>query len=93
MTESRVLRKNPSLLETEMDDQLFMLDMDQNSFFALNTVGAHIWNELDSQKTQGDLVASVLQAFDASDSKSVANDVEIFISQLIDECMVHVVED
>jgi hypothetical protein len=63
---------------------------DMQKVFALNPVGAAIWEALDSPRTQSELVEQVVQRFAVAESAAQA-DVTAFIAELQREGLIDVI--
>lgn len=89
MQSDPLLTRNPDLIAAEMDGELVMMDMESGTYFALNAVGSHIWDALQTPQHQSALVQDVLSTFDTSSASDVAGDVKTFLGTLMDKGLVH----
>ena len=74
--------RTKELLETPIDDDRVLMDPDCGSYFALNSVASVIWELLKSPHTTDELVASLLNQYDISESVC-RSEVTAFIDQLV----------
>lgn len=60
-----IVRRRDVVLNTELDGELLMMDMDQDRYFGLNTVATKIWGCLGEPLVVADLIAPLTREFDA----------------------------
>lgn len=76
---------NPAIvLREEFESQAFLYDPDTGDTYPLNPVGAFVWKCLDSGCSIGQIVDKLSEEFD-TDSSSVIEDLEAFLSNLKDK--------
>ncbi|MBY4891626.1 PqqD family protein [Rhodobacteraceae bacterium N5(2021)] len=74
--------RSANMMVAEMDGDLVMMDIDQGSYFAINPVGGHLWQQLETPQTLAGLVESVTKAFATDDASQVKTDVEGFLADM-----------
>ncbi|OAN77433.1 hypothetical protein A8B78_14075 [Jannaschia sp. EhC01] len=74
--------RSANMMVAEMDGDLVMMDIDQGSYFAINPVGGHLWQQLETPQTLAALVESVTEAFATDDAAQVKTDVEAFLADM-----------
>jgi hypothetical protein len=65
-------RHNPSVVVTDLDDELVLLDPTSKQMFSLNAVGRVLWQELPRQGLNGAL-ERITEAFDVSPEQARAD--------------------
>jgi hypothetical protein len=80
-----VLERRPQrgqgILSQEAQGQTVLLRLDDGSYYALDEVGARVWELCDGRHSLGDVVATLCAEFEAPES-TVRDDVLDFVSQL-----------
>lgn len=80
-----VLERRPQrgqgILAQEAQGQTVLLRLDDGSYYALDEVGARVWELCDGRRSLGDVVATLCAEFEAPES-TVREDVLDFVSQL-----------
>jgi len=64
MTPERPKRRERVLAE-QVDGETVLLDLDSGMYFALNDVGARIWELCDGSRTVTDIVATISEEYEA----------------------------
>jgi pyrroloquinoline quinone biosynthesis protein D len=75
------LRRQDGVLMQEAQGQTVLLRLDDGGYYALDEVGALIWELCDGQRSLGDVVAALCAEFDAPEA-TVAADVLEFVGEL-----------
>jgi hypothetical protein len=83
------VRRIDDVLDTEIDDQTVMMDIDQGSYFGLNPTGTRIWALLAEPIAIGDLCDRLLEEFDVPREQCERQVVD-FLESLIDRGLVQV---
>lgn len=81
LTPQAELRRNQSLLSSEIDEDLIMMDSAQNSYFCLNPVGKTIWELLEKPLAYASLLAELTQIY-AIDQAQCQQDIEPFLQEM-----------
>ena len=88
MEATRALRyvRNPDFVFRRIGGEILLLPIRKNmgdleSIFALNEVGARLWEWLESERSVDDLAASVAGEFEVADSDAMT-DVQAFLDSL-----------
>lgn len=58
------VRRVDDVLETDIDDQTVMMDIDRGSYFGLNQTGTRIWALLAEPMAIGELCDRLMEQFD-----------------------------
>ena len=78
--------RNPNYVHRKIVDEWVLVPIHQNvadmdCIYTLNEVGASVWQRLDSPATQAELLASLLDEYDA-DADVVAADLAAFLQEM-----------
>jgi hypothetical protein len=73
------------------DDELVVLDLAQGEYFALDEVGARVWEGLTNGKNLGGLCEVLLSTYDV-ESEQLRGDIAAFAEALISNGLMRVVE-
>lgn len=86
---TRLVRKS-EILASELEDELMMMDLDTNNYFALDPVANHIWQLLVEPLTAAELCARLGRHFEV-DEETCRRDTLAFLRQMWDEKLIQVV--
>jgi hypothetical protein len=78
--ESRFIR-NDSLLATEIDGDVVMMDVGSGRYFHLDNTGSKIWTMMDGPTTVSDICDRLLKAYDG-DAGKIQADVLAFFARM-----------
>ena len=85
------LVRNPEMITSQIDGEVFMMDVSQDSFLGLNAVASFIWEQLEAPKTPQEVIAAVKDSFEAPDPAVVDKEVQAFLETMLkDEMIVQV---
>ena len=59
-----VVRRSSDVMASQVDNELVMMDVERGMYYALNPVGADIWERLTEPQTVADLCAQLMQRYD-----------------------------
>ncbi len=82
LVETATLRSRDDVVSCELAGGAALLDMRSSTYFSINPVGAHIWNQLQSGATLETLVLTVQQEFDTQGA-DVRQDVVALLDDLL----------
>jgi hypothetical protein len=85
MAPTQPLRRDRVLVE-RIDDETVLLDLDSGLYFALNEVGARVWELCDGQRAIDDIVAVIVEEYDV-DTATARADVAELVAQLADDAL------
>ena len=77
-------RRRERVLVERVDEETVLLDVDSGSYFALNDVGARIWELCDGERSVDDIVATITAEYDV-DTGTARADVAELLSTLAGE--------
>jgi len=81
------MRRSESAMSRELDGEVVILDIPSGNYFAINDVGALIWDRLEHDTDRTSLVEVVTAEFDV-DRDAASADIEALLAQLIDAGLV-----
>jgi Coenzyme PQQ synthesis protein D (PqqD) len=76
---SVLLRKRTDVIQSQVDEELLILDMQTNQIHQLNPTASYLWNEFDGEKSPGELAIAFADHF-GIDIETAKNDVQQVIS-------------
>lgn len=80
--ENRLYARSTDVVETEVDQKVMLLHVNDWRYFALDTAGSAIWSMLESPMTIDDIVARLMSRFEV-DAEQCRTDTLIFLKGLI----------
>jgi hypothetical protein len=86
------VRRIDDVLDTEIDEQTVMMDIDQGRYFGLNQTGTRIWTLLSQPIVIGDLCGRLTEEFDISREQCEQQLID-FLENLLDRGLLQVVTD
>jgi len=86
------VRRIDNVLDTEIDDQTVMMDIEQGSYFGLNQTATQIWTLLAEPMVIGDLCDRLTEEFDVP-REQCEQQVVAFLANLRDRGLVQIVTD
>ncbi len=81
-----IYRQDDSIVSRRIEDEVILVPIRQNvadleSIYTLNEVGAHIWEQIDGQRTTTEILALTVEEFEVSEEEA-QKDLAEFIEQL-----------
>ena len=83
---SRVQR-NPKQIYSRVDKDIVMLSLDEGKYFALNEIGASIWENMEYSIMVKELICKLLDEFDVSIKKCEIETLEI-LNELLNKNLI-----
>ncbi|MCU1426503.1 MAG: PqqD family protein [Actinomycetia bacterium] len=77
-------RRRERVLVERIEDETVLLDLDSGLYFALNEVGARVWELCDGARSVDEIVDVIAGEYDA-DGATVRTDVVELLAELVDE--------
>lgn len=87
---TKLIQKN-QVIASDLVDEIIMMNLDSDSYYALDPVGSHIWRLLEQPTSVADLCNSLQEIFDV-DSETCQKDTLPLLQQLLDEKLVRIVK-
>ncbi|CUV66443.1 conserved hypothetical protein [Sulfurovum sp. enrichment culture clone C5] len=81
LTTDKIIIRSTDVMASEMEDDLVMMSMENNSYYGLNKIGRDVWELLESEQTIKTLCAKLMEKYDA-DLHTCQKDVLAFITKL-----------
>jgi hypothetical protein len=78
-----MLAINEDVVFTQIDQDIVMMDPNSGEYHGLNTVGAELWNLLDSKPMTQDGMVSYLQKEYELDEATATTDVHAFVDTML----------
>lgn len=82
LSSDTTIQRNDSVIFSDIDDQVVMMDLDSGDYFELNTVGTRIWELLETPTNVNDLVKTLLSEFDIAEDVC-RTETETFINKML----------
>jgi len=84
---ARRYKKDPSVVYREIAGEAILVPIrrnvaDMQSIYTLDSVGADIWNLIDGERTQGDILDALLDDYDV-EADVLSRDLDEFIDNLV----------
>ena len=87
-----VFRRNADVVSRKIAGEFFLVPIrgnlaDMQKIFTLNPVGEYIWQQLDAEKTLGDIRDGIMDTFDVEEDRANC-DIREFLGELLEEDLV-----
>jgi hypothetical protein len=79
--EATLIHRTASVLTAEVDKQIVMMDIESGRYLGLDDIGSVIWQRLETPRTFGDLVDSLVEDYDA-ERAVIAQDVRELLKEM-----------
>jgi hypothetical protein len=81
-----IYRQDGSIVSRRIEDEVILVPIRQNvadleSIYTLNEVGAHIWEQMDGQRTTAEILVLTVEEFEVTEEEA-QKDLTEFIEQL-----------
>ncbi|GGZ89700.1 PqqD family protein [Novosphingobium arvoryzae] len=78
-----ILNKCPDrFVETEIDDEIVVMDLESGNFFSLKDTALDIWRLVDGTRSPADIAAELANDYDVAESE-LADDVAAFLDEAL----------
>ena len=85
MTKPRKITAN--YVETEIDDEILLVDLDGGELFSLSGTAREIWRLIDGKRALDEIADTVARDYSVEE-KQLQRDIERFVAQLRDAALV-----
>lgn len=68
-----IVRRSSDVMASQVDNELVMMDVERGMYYALNPVGADIWERLAEPQTVADICAQLTQQYDVDQATCEAD--------------------
>lgn len=83
------VQRNPLVEEAPMKYETVLFNPENNKFCVLNITAALLWQQLETPKSEGDLLGAVQDNFSGVDIDTATDDIKQVLSDLFDvECVI-----
>src|SRR2546423_973963 len=82
--DSRFRTNSPPVIQETVDDETIIVNLVTGSYYSMNHVGSHIWGAIEGGAPVCDVVAGVVEGFDA-DPAAAEPEVHRLIDELVRE--------
>ncbi len=79
-----LLRRNPDMTVTSMEDGTFVVDPSTQAIFYLDTLAGGVWTALAEPMSAADLEALLLEAFPDRPRETISADLTALLGRMID---------
>jgi hypothetical protein len=79
--ETTIISRNPSVVTSEADGELLMMNIEQSRYFTLNALGRDIWQRIQAECSFSALVDALALDYFASRA-TISDDVAQFINKM-----------
>ena len=76
-----IAKRKGEFVETEIDDEVVVMELGQGEFFSLTGTAISIWRLIDGTRDRAALIAALAEEYDAP-SAEIASDVDEFLDKL-----------
>jgi hypothetical protein len=81
------IHRTASVLTAEVDKQIVMMDIESGRYLGLDDIGSVIWQRLETPRTFGELVDSLVEDYDA-ERAVIAQDVRELLKEMAAQSVV-----
>lgn len=78
---STQISRNETILATDLDDEIIMMDVTSGQYFNLKEVGASVWKQLEEPKDFNTILDNLLEEFDI-DRETCETEVRAFLARM-----------
>jgi hypothetical protein len=79
--------QNKKVIQSKIDEEVVMLDMDSGFYFGLNSVASTIWGKLENPISLEEMINELLNEYKI-DQESCENDTMVFLNQLLEKNLI-----
>jgi len=85
------IRLSTNVLIQRVNDEAVLLDLETRGYFGLDPVGAIIWEGIEDNKSEAEIVESITRRF-AVEAEVACRDLREFLIELRDDGLIHLEE-
>ena len=89
LSDSARVQRITSILSSEVDGELVLMNIDSGQYYGLDNVGAAIWHNLENEVQLSELYRDLAREYDA-DIATIERDVRPWLQLLADENLIEV---
>ncbi len=83
MDDSTLIKRNPKLMATRLDQEVVMMDLDTGTYFNLNETGTRIWDLLGQSPLTVAAIAAILTQEYEVDPATCKEETARFVADLV----------
>ena len=87
LTEKTMLKANPEIIYSPIDDEVVMMNIDSGAYFGLDNIASVIWHKMDAPISYANVIESLLDEYDV-DVATCKSEVSALIDKMIEEELV-----
>lgn len=76
-----IVKKSKNSIESEIDGDVVLMNLENNEYYSMNQVGSLIWGYLDKAVLVKDIVTNLMEKFDVTE-KQCTEDTLRFLNEL-----------
>ena len=76
------LVQNPDIIDSQIDDEVVMMDVEKGAYFGLNPVGSIIWEIMEKPHGLDDVITRLTREYEVTEKQCKA-DIKPFIESLL----------
>ncbi len=81
-SKNKKFSRNLEIIDSQIDDEVVMMDVEQGTYYGLNNIGSAIWEALEQPKSIDELVDKLTKKYDISAEECEA-DIMPFIEKMV----------
>lgn len=86
---SSVVSRNDTIVFTDLDDTIVMMDVDEGQYYELDPVAAQIWSLIEKEQTAENICVALAEGFDV-DATTCKQDTLEFLQAANEQGIIHV---
>lgn len=83
MSSDKKFIRNPDIIDSPIDDEVVMMDVDKGAYFGLDSVGSQIWEELAEPHSLDALAEKLTQTYEVS-VEQCKQDIAPLLEQMVE---------
>ena len=87
-----IVKRSDDFITSTIDDELVMMSLEKGIYYGLDAIGSHIWEGIAQPVSVQDLCRRLMNHFEV-DQAQCQTDVLAFLNELLNEEMIHVVDE
>ena len=84
LTKETNIKKSPNAIESEIDGDIVLMNIYNNEYYSMDSIGSSIWKMLEEPKTIAEIIEQLLEKYDVS-PETCEKDTLKFLNQLLDK--------
>lgn len=81
-SENKKYSRNLEIIDSQIDDEVVMMNVEKGSYYGLNNIGSAIWEALEEPKSINELVDKFTEEYDVS-VEDCKTDITLFIENMV----------